>query len=105
MVQVSDAVRKMGMDMELILPNTDYTSVAKLMKGEVKIGTVRVGYSKLPNKLKLFLILLLLKLLKHINCYIVGSDLEFYVMKCRQRLSLWDQVRLRPHGLMVIKGK
>ena len=49
-IHVSDAVRKIGMEMELILPNTDYTTVAKLMQGEVKIGTIRVDYFEFINK-------------------------------------------------------
>ena len=36
--------------MELILPNTDYTTVAKLRQGEVKIGTIRVDYFEFINK-------------------------------------------------------
>ena len=50
-IHVSDTVRKMGMEMELILPNTDYTTVAKLMHGEVKIGTIRVCYFEFMIKL------------------------------------------------------
>ena len=49
-IQVSDTVRKIGMEMELILPNTDYTTVAKLMQGKVKIGTIRVHYFEFTNK-------------------------------------------------------
>ena len=30
------------MEMDLMLPNTDYTSVAKLMQGDTKMGTIRV---------------------------------------------------------------
>ena len=49
-IHVSDAVRKIGMEMELILPNTDYTTVAKLREGKVKIGTIRVDYFEFINK-------------------------------------------------------
>ena len=41
-ITVGDEVRRIGMDMNLMLPNTDYTSVAKLMQGDTKIGIIQV---------------------------------------------------------------
>ena len=39
---VSDEVRDMAAEMELKLPNTDYVTIGKLMKGDAKSGTIRV---------------------------------------------------------------